>query len=453
MLQAWNKVHYVTNPEYKIPVRLKCIDGKLPVDVKGTYYKNTPHPRAGQFFLDGDGQVSKYTIRNGQVYYSSRNVTTTHVAQEQLLGRWLYTGAFGSKGIIPFIKNISNTNIILWGERLLSFYEGGAPYELDATTLHTRGLYKDFLDGWPLSTGNRSIDVVLKGKGIIGDAVCAHPKVIDDRLVMAAQQYTVGGVGISTHVTFYEIDSLHEVKSRIECVVDGFNYFHDFLVTDDYYIFHKHNYVVDWGNITGVGIANALTSSNSETDISKFIMVKRNTGKVEELVVPGNFWISHYVSSGSAGGGCKNIEFVQYQRYINLSDVCAGKSISRGYLTRVTYDARGKFVDIRKANTWIEFPVRGKLTGHAYATGGHSNPQEGIYHIQDGCVTDKYVPGGRKLFSEPFLVGDLVGALCYDDFAEKTTLLFLKRESLSRGPIAVFEYPNNIVSLGLHGNA
>lgn len=447
MLEAWKKVNYVSNPEYKIPVRLKCVQGHLPLDAKGTYYKNTPHPRAGQFFLDGDGQVSKYTIRNGQVYYSSRTVMTTHVAREHIIGRWLYNGAFGARGILPMIKNVSNTNVIKWGGQLISFYEGGAPYELDEC-LHTRGLYKGFADGWPIVSGNKEVDAMLKDTGIIGDAVCAHPKIIDDRLVLIKQQYNTD---MECCLIILEIDKNHDVVSTKSYWLNSFNYIHDFDVTDDYYIIHHHNYIVNFNDCVSNGVANGICSDKGK-EVSQFIIIDRKTGKMNQVNVPGNFWISHYARCKKNKNNILDIDFIEYPNYIRLGHVDTIANVPRGYFTRISIDTRTMtFIDSQRNNVWIEFPIG---TGETiYAVGGVQNPQEGICRIHNGNIVDSYTPGKQLLFSEPFIFDSMLGVLCYSALEEKTTLQFFDSNKLIEGPKAIFEYPTKIVSLGLHGSS
>ncbi len=39
------------------------------------------------------------------------------------------------------VKNVANTNVILWANRPLALWEGGLPYSLDPTTLETKGTF------------------------------------------------------------------------------------------------------------------------------------------------------------------------------------------------------------------------------------------------------------------------------------------------------------------------
>ncbi|QHN87523.1 Carotenoid cleavage dioxygenase 7 [Arachis hypogaea] len=44
------------------------------------------------------------------------------------------------------MKNVANTSVVRWGEKLLCMWEGGEPYEIDSWTLDTIGWY-NMMDG------------------------------------------------------------------------------------------------------------------------------------------------------------------------------------------------------------------------------------------------------------------------------------------------------------------
>ncbi|EAM47943.1 similar to Lignostilbene-alpha beta-dioxygenase and related enzymes [Crocosphaera watsonii WH 8501] len=126
-------------------------------DVQGTPLQ---HP------FDGDGMVCAISfLPNGKVHFRNRFVRTEGYVQEQKAGKMIYRGVFGTQkpgGWINNIfdikvKNIANTNVIYWGNKLLALWEAAEPYLLDPSTLETLGI--DYLDG------------VLNP----GDSISAHP--------------------------------------------------------------------------------------------------------------------------------------------------------------------------------------------------------------------------------------------------------------------------------------
>ncbi|CAK9146220.1 unnamed protein product [Ilex paraguariensis] len=139
------------------PVTLRVIDGAIPEDFPaGTYYLTGPglfsddhgstvHP------LDGHGYLRAFTIdgAKGKVKFMARYIKTEAQVEEHdpMTGRWLFThrGPFsvlkgGKKvGNTKVMKNVANTSVLRWNDRLFCLWEGGDPYEIESTTLETIG--------------------------------------------------------------------------------------------------------------------------------------------------------------------------------------------------------------------------------------------------------------------------------------------------------------------------
>ena len=92
--------------------------------------------------------VVKIAFKNGQAYFSNRFVRTEGFIKEQAAGKILYRGVFGTQkpgGWLANLfdlklKNVANTNVIYWGEKLLALWEGERPHSLDPNTLETFGI-------------------------------------------------------------------------------------------------------------------------------------------------------------------------------------------------------------------------------------------------------------------------------------------------------------------------
>jgi len=169
------------------PTRL---EGRVPKTISGRLLRCGPgvfnefgSPVAHPF--DGDGFVASYQFEDGEVTYQARVVETAHRTEERRLGHRAFSGAFGTAPLLRAIKNAANTNVVAWGGCVLVFHEAGVPHVLDED-LRTLGTLAPFRPGFPM-----------------GDAVCAHPKVCGNRLVLFTLSYTLQ----TTLVTFYE---LHE---------------------------------------------------------------------------------------------------------------------------------------------------------------------------------------------------------------------------------------------------
>src|SRR5215207_3359650 len=119
--------------------RLEEVDGQVPAWLRGTLFRNGSgrNELAGQWFphwFDGDG-----------IHFRNRYVATDNYKDETAAQRIMHRG-FGKMrpgGILANAfrppANVSNTSVVMDGDRLLSLWEGGPPYALDPATLQTRG--------------------------------------------------------------------------------------------------------------------------------------------------------------------------------------------------------------------------------------------------------------------------------------------------------------------------
>lgn len=242
--QDWQRGYESQPNEYDYVV--EDIQGEIPAELSGTLFRNGPGlldiggtPIAHPF--DGDGMISAISFHNGRVHYRNRFVRTEAYIQEQAAGKPLYRGVFGTRkpgGLFANafdlrLKNIANTNILYWGNKLLALWEAAEPYRLDPRTLDTIGL--DYLDG------------ILQP----GDSFSAHPR-IDPKCVFDKGSEALPEVdlpclvnfsikpGLSSKITIFEIDPEGKLLRRHSHSVPGFSFIHDFAITENYAIFFQN---------------------------------------------------------------------------------------------------------------------------------------------------------------------------------------------------------------------
>ena len=123
------------------------VNGELPADLVGAYFRNGPNPRFQprnrHHPFDGDGMVHGVYFRDGKASYRNRHVQTAALAQELASGKSISPGVMG-----PFdytisrfgIKDTANTDV-LWhaGDLVALWYNAGDPYRLDGNDLRTKG--------------------------------------------------------------------------------------------------------------------------------------------------------------------------------------------------------------------------------------------------------------------------------------------------------------------------
>jgi len=251
--------------------------GKIPSDLKGTYYRAGPamfsagsilppktsiiQPRDGppvpdgtnpmrmvQHPFDADGGVLGVTFQgNGESATTRyRYVRTVAMTNERRKGQRLYkamdsTRELGSNigegigndlhtplfrhhllpGLNKFRKNTSNTRTVFWGKRLLSMWEGGQPYKLDGLALSTEG--RSQLGG------------VLKEFDPLGS------KMVIDPVKNRALLYGVNQGAKNSEVTVYEFDDsfqiIEEEGGKVSQSLPGFAMISDMVATENYSLF------------------------------------------------------------------------------------------------------------------------------------------------------------------------------------------------------------------------
>jgi all-trans-8'-apo-beta-carotenal 15,15'-oxygenase len=227
--RSWELAHGDMNEEDSYVLDLP----DLPHDLVGTLYRNGPskftigsrrmlHP------WEGDGAVAAFTLRgDGTVWFRNRFVRTEGYLKERRAGYQLYRGTFATPlpgGIVTNAfrleqKNLANTNVIYHANQLLALYEGGLPYELRPDTLETKGVFRlgGTLTGpMPMFTAHPHVDPLRRG-----------------RLVGFSSRMHLNGL----RLRFLEFASENwKLCSERTVDIDGFGFFHDFMITQRYYI-------------------------------------------------------------------------------------------------------------------------------------------------------------------------------------------------------------------------
>jgi carotenoid cleavage dioxygenase len=144
--------------------------GQIPADLAGALFRTSSNPRfqprnADRYhWWEGDGMVCAVYLRDGKAAYRSRWVATDSMKIEVAAGEAIYSGFVngGTPGRLPDgappAKNVANTNVGIFGDHLLVYYEGGLPHRMHPQTLDTLGTH-DFHGGLDvLCTAHFKID-------------------------------------------------------------------------------------------------------------------------------------------------------------------------------------------------------------------------------------------------------------------------------------------------------
>ncbi len=212
------------------PIQMECdardiiIEGEVPQDLTGTFYRNGPNPQfapRGQYhWFGGDGMIHAFHIEDGKVSYRNRWPRTVKFNLEREAGHALFN-PFNPMDVDPSVQGmetdgLANTNIVWHGDKLLALEEGHAPFELDPVTLESRGAWK--------------FDETLVGP------MTAHPKIDPETGEMVFFGYSVDGM-LSNKMSYHVVDGSGKLVSSQFFDAPYAAMVHDFMVTKDYVLF------------------------------------------------------------------------------------------------------------------------------------------------------------------------------------------------------------------------
>eukprot|EP00931_Biecheleriopsis_adriatica_P086896 TRINITY_DN61450_c0_g1_i1.p1 TRINITY_DN61450_c0_g1~~TRINITY_DN61450_c0_g1_i1.p1 ORF type:complete len:596 (+),score=77.64 TRINITY_DN61450_c0_g1_i1:38-1789(+) len=432
---------------------VQCSD--FPNDLRGTYFRNGPakfkvgsdqimHP------FDGDGMVTAVTFDgNGHAHFRNRFVRTKGFVEELAAGKMLYRGQFSLKagGMLANafdlrVKNLANTNVIHWAGGLVALWEGGKPTLLDSLSLATKG------------------ETSLAGALTENDNFTAHPRYDARTGRLVGFQYAPNPVLSLTKVSFWEFaDNGWDCISRIDHDLPGFGFFHDFLVTDNFYILSKAP--VELSNSAALeGLVGMRSMGESmqfdDSRPGQLVLVPRDGSPLRFVDVEPHFCF--HFSNGYEQDGQVVIDMVQVpDLYLGESSAKTGKpvwetadfeSMSVNQLVRYTVDpvsgAHSKQVLCSRYHDFPSVPERfsGRPYRYAYCGTGLSEdsagPLQGLLKVdtEDPAASELWLPQSHEFLGEPVFCPRSSG-----DSAEDSGYIvsFLLNGRTLRPEIAIFD--------------
>lgn len=220
-----------------------AVEGNLPDDVTGTFFRAVPDPAFPPFvddggaILSGDGMVSAIRFAHGQASCAMRYVQTERHRAEVAAGRALfgrYRNAFTDRPEAAGLdRTVANTTPVWHAGRLLMTKEDGRPYQVDPLTLETIGRY-DF------------------GGRLRSETVTAHVRIDPDTGEMFAFGYEADGLA-STKVAYFIVDRDGELVREQWFDVPYCALMHDFVITQNFVLFPVHPTTCDAARVEAGG--------------------------------------------------------------------------------------------------------------------------------------------------------------------------------------------------------
>ena len=255
------------------PVRIEWeardleVEGEIPAEIEGAFFRAVPDPAhpplfEDDHFLSGDGMISRFLFRDGQVDHAIRYVRTARYEAERkarraLFGKYrnVYTDLPEVKGVD---RTVANTTPVWHAGRLFMTKEDGRAYEVDPETLETIGQ-------WDFHGALRS------------ETMTAHVRIDPDTQEMFFFGYEASGP-CSRDVAYCIADKDGNLVSEQWFEVPYCALMHDFAITENHAIFPVFPTMADLDRLKAGG-----DHWMHDPELECWIGVMPRYGKVEEM--------------------------------------------------------------------------------------------------------------------------------------------------------------------------
>ncbi|WP_182884148.1 carotenoid oxygenase family protein [Microbispora sp. H10885] len=181
------------------------VEGTLPPELTGRYFRNGPNPRPGEepgHWFVGHGMIHGIRLREGRAeWYRNRWVRTTRLDGAPYLG---------DKGV-DLAAVPANTHVVSHADKIFALVENGLPYEM-TPELDTVG---------PCDFGGR-----------LATAMTAHPK--EDPVTGELHFFGYGWA--PPYLTYHRLSAAGELVETREVEVPGPTMAHDFAITANHVV-------------------------------------------------------------------------------------------------------------------------------------------------------------------------------------------------------------------------
>ena len=451
------------------------IEGEIPHELEGTLFRNGPgaldvHGIPVQHPFDGDGMIVSIAFKDGKAFFQNKFVKTKEFLEEQKAKKMLYRGVFGSqkpggllKNIFDIrIKNIANTGIIYWGDKLLALWEAAEPYRIDPHTLDTIGI--DYLE-----------DTLKKG-----DSFSAHPWVDPSCEMDQGEPCLVNfsmQPGLKTKINIFEFAPSGKLLRRHTHEIKGFSFIHDFAITPNYCIFFQNPVTYNpFPFLFGLKGAGECVNFQQNQPTSIIVIPRKAPYEDIKIFKAEAGFIFHHVNAFENDDHSICIDSISYDSLTQIDPNRSYKevdfnSLDPGRLWRFTVDLKDKKVEKEMLDPCIvEFPVVapdkvGRKHRYLYVGATHKTdinaPLQGLLKLDLETKERQFYSFAPKGFAgEPIFVtkpnatdedeGWLL-MLIYEATHHRSDLMIFDAKNINQGAIATLHLKQHI-PYGLHGN-
>ena len=358
------------------------------------------------------------------------------------------------------LKNIANTNVIYWGDKLLALWEAEKPHRLDPHTLETLGI--DDLDG------------ILQS----GDAFAAHPR-FDPSCQMDNEEPCLVNfsvkAGPASTISIYEFNPAGKLLRRHHHSIPGFAFLHDMVITENYCIFFQNPVLFNpLKFILGLSSAGQCIKFNSESKTQVILIPRDGKGAVKILETEPCF-VFHHANAWEEENQIF-IDSICYDSFPSVDEDVDFREVDfdaypPGQLWRFQVNLTNSNVEHEVLLTRsCEFPQLnpqnvGRSYRYLYLGTTHNDtgnaPFQAILKLDQKTGAQKlWSAAPRGFVGEPVFVprpgstaedDGWVLVLVYDAANHRSDLVILDSQNFDRDPVARLHL-NYHIPYGLHGN-
>lgn len=307
---SWNAAMGAHPGALDLDIPASAIQGTVPPALRGgAVLSNGPgwtrvgdrtaHP------FDGHGYVRRIDLhRDGTCSLRARFVETPSYVAEASAGALVHRG-FATNPSDAFWRNlrsgpprnVANTTIVPWGDRLLAGWEAGAPTALDPVTLETLGP-EDF------------------GGAIADTATLAHM-----RKDAAQDRLTVCNVRMrrDTGLVFQELDRADTVVARREATLPGQVFLHDYALSPRWFVVGGNPLRMKPGALVRALVGAGTFFGAIAPDLTKpgvlHLVPRDHDGPVRTITLPGPMFVVHFGNAFERDDGTLVVDACAFERF------------------------------------------------------------------------------------------------------------------------------------------
>ncbi len=307
---AWNAVMTADPGEQALEIPASMIEGTLPGELAGgRHLQNGPgwtkiggrlaHP------FDGHGFVRSLTFtRDGGARFLSRFVRTPAYTAERAAGHLVHKGLGTNVSRSPLRnlrapgpRNVSNTTIQPWAGRLVSGWEGGRPYALDAESLETIG-EETFGDILPDAAFLAHVRIDSQSQRLIG---CNVYRESPSRFV------------------FREFDGQGDQITEREVTIPGMHFEHDFVVTPRWYVLAGNPMKASLPKFAKAMLGFGSLIEALRTDDARggelYLIPRGRPGPVRTIRLPQRAFVIHFANAHDADDHTCEVDMCAFESF------------------------------------------------------------------------------------------------------------------------------------------